>query len=169
MRAWYLVYSKPSQESVALENLLRQNYRVYLPMLRTPRHQRTARAKSVQPMFPRYLFVHLIDYVDDWGPIRSTRGVMRIIRFGSTPARVPDDFIETLRSREDEHGVHSVPDLRYQPGERVRISDGSMAGYEAVFAGRTGKERVMLLLNIAGTEAKLQLSIDQIEPTGARW
>ena len=39
-----------------------------------------------------------------------------------------------------------------------------MAGYEAIFAVRTGKERVLLLSEVAGTMARVQLSLDVIEP-----
>ncbi len=37
MRAWYLVFSKPQRERTAVENLERQNYQVYLPLVRNRR------------------------------------------------------------------------------------------------------------------------------------
>ena len=165
-RSWYLVLSKPQQEKVALAHLERQGYSVYLPLLRQVRRRRSRRCVVIEPMFPRYLFVHLSSEVDDWGPIRSTRGVMRLIRFGNTPAEVPDDFVAELKCRETSDGVHELPDPQYKPGDSVRISSGSLAGYEAVFAARTGKERVLLLLHIAGKEARVQLPVDRIEPIG---
>ena len=77
--AWYLVYTKPQQERVANDNLQRQGYETYLPMLR----KRVKRGKTyhhrLDPLFPRYLFIHLSDQLDDWGPIRSTIGVTHLV------------------------------------------------------------------------------------------
>ena len=169
MEAWYLVYSKPQQERVALENLSRQEYLTYLPFLHTRKRYRGKRRTVVEPMFPRYLFVYLSNTDQDWGPIRSTKGVAHLIRFGSVPARVPRDLVDALRSREDDFGVQTLPEPSYRQGDRVRISEGPMAGYEAIFAATTGKERVLLLLEIAGTAAKVQVGAEQIEPASSPW
>ncbi len=164
MRAWYLVYSKLHQERVALENLTRQGYASYVPMMRNRRRRRERRVSVIEPMFPRYLFVRLSDTLDDWGPIRSTRGVMRLVRFGTAAAVVPDTLIETLREREGDDGVQVLPEHEFKPGERVRICEGAMQGYEAIFSARSGKQRVLLLLEIAGKTARVMLDADGIEP-----
>jgi hypothetical protein len=39
-----------------------------------------------------------------------------------------------------------------------------MAGYEAIFEAHSGKERVSLLLEIANTRARVQISRHDIEP-----
>ena len=87
--AWYLLYSKPRQEGVAVENLKRQGYETYLPLIRTRRRRQGQYVSLVEPMFPRYLFIHLSDQTDNWGPIRSTLGVSGLVRFGDLPAQVP--------------------------------------------------------------------------------
>ena len=94
LRHWFLIYSKPQQERVAVQNLERQGYETYLPMLRRSRRRQGKKFETVEPLFPRYLFVNLSEELDDWGPIRSTRGVSRMIRFGNEAARVPDEFVD---------------------------------------------------------------------------
>ena len=42
MSAWYLVYTKSQQERVALENLSRQRYTAYLPLLRYRRRRKNS-------------------------------------------------------------------------------------------------------------------------------
>ena len=120
-------------------------------------------------MFPRYLFVHLSDRDDDWGPIRSTIGVSRLVRFGTAAAPVPDGLIAALREREDEDGIQNLPPQRYGPGDSVRIVDGVMAGYEAIFQAPSGRARVTLLLELAGRTAKVQVDADHIEPATPDW
>ena len=59
MKSWYLIYTKPRQERVALEYLQPQSYATYLPLMRNQRRRKGRYVRTVEPMFPRYLFVHL--------------------------------------------------------------------------------------------------------------
>lgn len=169
MKAWYLVYSKPQQERVALENLERQGYPSYLPLIRNRKRRSGRYVSLIEPMFPRYLFVHLSDETDNWSPIRSTIGVANLVRFGMRAAQVPDSLIETMREREID-GVQALTRPELKPGDHVRIVDGVLAGYEAIFQAKTGKERVVLLLQLAqdGT-ARIQISANDIEPASRSW
>jgi transcriptional antiterminator RfaH len=169
MKAWYLIYSKPQQERLALENLERQGYPSYLPLMRNRRRRKGRYASIIEPMFPRYLFVHLSDETDNWGPIRSTIGVANLVRFGMQAARVPDNLIDLMHAR-DEEGVQTLATPEIKPGDQVRIIEGVMAGYEAIFQARTGKERVVLLLQLAQDRtARIQVSANDIEPVLRRW
>jgi transcriptional antiterminator RfaH len=163
-KAWYLVYAKPRQETVAQQNLERQGYRTYLPLVSQARRRNGRRVNVVAPMFPRYLFIHLDNRSDNWAPIRSSRGVVSLVRFGQEAAKVPNGFIAALRAREDERGVQLLPAEEYRPGSRVRITDGSFSGYQAVFLAKTGRDRVVLLLDILGQHTRATVSADAIEP-----
>lgn len=167
MKSWYLIYSKPRQERIALDNLDRQGYESYLPLLESRRRQRGRLVDVVEPMFPRYLFVHLSDETDDWGPIRSTIGVINLVRFGMVPGKVPDDLVGALRAAEDERGLHHLGGQELRAGDRVRISSGVMAGYEAIFQARTSRERVLVLLDIAGKIARVQVPEADLERLGS--
>lgn len=163
-RAWYLVYCKPRQESVARENLLRQGYETYLPVMRDVRRRQGKRVSLISPMFPRYLFVHLNCQTDNWAPIRSTLGVISIVRFGRAAARVPDDLVTLLRSREDFQGIQILPIEEYKPGSRVRITQGGFAGYEGIFQAASSRDRVTVLLDVLGRKARATVDSASIEP-----
>ncbi len=161
---WYLVYCKPRQENVAKRNLERQGFETYLPVARQ-RRRRLGRPKMVvEPMFPRYLFIRLDAQHDDWGPIRSTLGVTTLVRFGQFPTPVPGDLISNLRQRDDDEGIQQLPDYTYRPGEPLRIADGVMAGFEGIYLARSAKDRVLVLLEILGQQARVELARDTIEP-----
>ena len=163
-RHWYLVYCKPRQETVARENLARQGYETYLPFMRDARRRQGRRVSVIAPMFPRYLFVHLSSQTDNWGPIRSTLGVVSIVRFGREAARVPDSLMAALRSLEDTQGIQILPIEEYKPGSRVRITQGSFAGYEGIFQAASGRDRVTVLLEVLGREARTTVDTASIEP-----
>lgn len=164
-KSWYLVYTKPRQEGVALENLLRQGYGAYLPRAREIRKCNGRRVAMVGPLFPRYLFIHLDTHTDNWGPIRSTVGVVSLVRFGPEPAHVTDELVAFLKSQEGQDGVHEWAERKYATGDRVRVADGVFQGYEGILLARTSRERVLVLLDFLDRQIRMQVSVGQIEAT----
>jgi len=163
-KSWYLVYTKPRQEALAQANLERQGYGVYLPKVRQMRRRRGKQEAVVEPLFPRYLFIHLDTQNDNWGPIRSTFGVASLVRFGSEPAQVPDELVAHLKAQEGQEGLHEWAEPKMKVGDRVRVAEGPLKGYEGILLAKTGQERVMLLLEMLGKEVRTHLTTRQIEP-----
>jgi len=164
IRQWYLVYTKPRAERVAREHLERQGYDVYLPMMRQLRRRGGRRTTVVSPMFPRYLFIHLGTDVDNWSPIRSTRGVASLVQFGQRPGCAPAGLIDLLRSREDESGVQVIPGDEYRLGARIRMVEGGMKGYEGVYLARNSRDRIVVLLDIMGRHTRANVDVSAVEP-----
>ena len=146
-----------------MENLARQGYQAYLPLMPLRRRRGGRAIHGTGPMFPRYLFIHLGAGEDDWRPIRSTVGIRSLVRFGQSPARVPDALIETLKSREDEAGVQVLPPRDIAHGQKVRIANGLFEGYEGLFVAKTARERVILLIQVLEKRMKLEIEQDNIE------
>lgn len=163
MQAWYLIYTKPTQEDVAKMNLERQGYEVYLPRVMGLRKKQGRSLKTVLPMFPRYLFIHLDNETDNWGPIRSTIGVSNLVRFGMDAARVPNQLIGEIQARENDDGVVDLPDKAFKQGQAVRITTGPFEGYEAIFSDKQAKNRVLVLLKIAENFVSMKLDQHEIE------
>ncbi len=156
--AWYLLYTKPHQEQLAQDNLANQGYQTYLPLLQTLRRRNRRYRAAVVPMFPRYLFIHLNAGSDNWGPIRSTLGVMNFVRFGAVTPPVPPELIAYLRSREDAQGLHTGHNEGLRVGDRVRIIEGLGRDYEGIVTAAAGKERVRLLLDVLAQEVGVVVS-----------
>jgi transcriptional antiterminator RfaH len=163
-KSWYLVYTKPAQEKVALMNLERQGYQAYLPRLRQVRKRQGRQVEVIEPLFPRYLFIHLDTHTDNWGPIRSTLGVTSLVRFGKEPARVPESLIIFLKAKASEEGHHVLVKPNFMEGDRVRVADGAFQGYEGILLVRSSRERVVVLLDIAGRQIRTHASVVQLEP-----
>ena len=163
MQAWYLIYTKPSQEDIAKLNLEQQGYETYLPKVQGLKRKGGRSIKTVLPMFPRYLFIYLDNQIDDWGPIRSTIGVSNLVRFGMDAARVPEQLINEIRNRENDDGVVDLPKKEFAKGQAVRIMTGPFEGYEAIFSNKQAKNRVLVLLKVAEQFVNLKLDTDEIE------
>lgn len=163
-RNWYLIYTKPRNETLARTNLERQGFEVYLPLLAQTRRQRGRYRTVIEPCFPRYLFIALNTVTDNWSPIRSTYGVSRLVTFDGIPAQVPHDLVEQLKQNEDHEGLQRRPEQIFNPGEKVTIIDGPFAGYEGIFHSLKGNERAAILLDIVGKNTLATLDVHNLKP-----
>ena len=144
MNHWHLIYTKPHQEKVALDNLTRQNYQCYLPLINKEKILRGKKILTKEPMFPRYLFVRLSpDGQQNWSPIRSSKGVSHLVSFGGLAASLDDETMDNLRQEIDKALVVKV----FSIGDKVEILKGPFKGMEAIFNTYKGEERAMLFLN----------------------
>jgi transcriptional antiterminator RfaH len=156
---WYLIQCKPREDERALENLERQEFECYRPIYERERLRGGRRYVREEALFPHYLFIRLDPIHQNWLPICSTRGVVRIVRFNGKPVPVADEIISTIQ-----HRIEGRPRRQpyLQPGEHVRITEGSFAGIEAIFLASDGDERVVLLLNILQSEQRLSFPLASV-------
>ena len=160
---WYAACSKPRQEAVAEENLLRQSFHVYLPRIRIRQRRRGHWIDAVEVLFPRYLFIRLDPLRRSTATVRSTRGVVGLVRFGGQPAVVPDAVMDALLQREDAaSGLHQDNRPLFSAGEAIKLVDGPLAGMEGVFTQQDGDKRVIVLLELLGKANKVSMSRDWI-------
>src|SRR5690348_8016 len=119
---WYVVQSQPNAEHRIVPHLQRQGFGTYLPRyLKKRRHARRVDMVAA-PLFPRYLFVRVDIGRDRWRSILSTFGVSRLLCNGEVPAPISDQFIASLKSREDARGFMQLTlQPKFQFGDKVCI------------------------------------------------
>ena len=154
---WYLIHAKPRQETLALENLERQGYECYLPLLKREKLVRRKRMLVEEALFPGYLFIHLdtSSSGQNWGPIRSTVGVRTLVRFGDQPAKVDARLIDALRAHEQAQNEEPRP--LFSKGERVVVTDGPFAGIEAIYQMEDAESRSLILLEILSKPVQMRI------------
>jgi transcriptional antiterminator RfaH len=98
-------------------------------------------------LFPNYTFV-LIRL--QWHNARWSPGVVRLVMDGLRPARVPDDVISEIRSRERNGLIELVKPHGLKSGMRVRVLDGPLREQIGLLAALRPHERVLVLLQLLG-------------------
>jgi len=163
---WYLVHTKPRQENCALENLERQGYACFLPTLRVEKLRQGRLTTVEEPLFPRYLFIRLghEDSSMSWAPIRSTRGVCRLVSFGVEPARVDERLIDHLKARAA--SAQSAPQPLFSPGERVRLTAAPFAGVEGLYQMTDGEQRAMVLIELLSRSVRVPVALASLRKAG---
>ena len=165
MLSWYVVYTHPREEKLAVEHLERQGFRTYWPRFR----KQVSHARKVQTvvasLFPRYLFVCFDKAAHGWRAISSTRGVAGLVKNGSDPIAMPERMIGELRGREDGEGFIVLGrQISLEKGCRIQIKGSAFADCEVFFEEQRDADRVVALLRMLGREVAVQVPISSITP-----
>jgi transcriptional antiterminator RfaH len=156
---WCCAQLEPNRERLALHLLVQERFTVYAPKVRVRRIIRGRREDREVPLFPRYLFIEI---VQQWYRARWCPGVVRLIMDGITPAKVPDAVIAEIQSRE-RNGLIELPKPRgLRRGDPVKILRGSFSGQLAIYADMKPRERVEVLLRLLGGEQRVILAKQDI-------
>jgi len=154
MQNWYLIRTKPGTEKTAQANLRNVVERSLLPLATTQVRQKSRTVQRVAPIFPCYLFA-LFPLASTARQIRYTPGVREIVRFGETPAVVPDQVIEELTLR-CANGPADFSKPAFVPGSSLEIVDGPFREFQAVFDGYlSGTERIAVLLSVLNANRRV--------------
>lgn len=162
MKQWYLIYTKPRQELIAVVNLQNQAYTAFAPQLSVKKRTNQGWKQVNEPLFPNYVFIQLDDVTDDWKPIRSTRGVSGFVRFGSgVPVPIRDELMQPLLTFDL---MQASERLSAQPkvGDRVIVPIGD-TWVSALVTAENAKGRVEVLLNLLGQEQSLWVDSHRVK------
>jgi len=158
MKNWYCIYTKPKmEEAVSGQLLTLPDIEVFQPKLKRSSLRRGKLQEKTEHLFPCYLFsrftpsryYHLITY---------TRGVKRIISDPSGhPCIVDDQIIAQIRSRLKDGYIYMEPNI-FNPGDKVMIQEGPLAGFTGIFQQLKARDRVLMLLNFINYQARIEVA-----------
>ena len=149
MRNWYLIKTKPQQEAIATQNLTNQNFNVFFP--------KAVINNKTTPLFPSYLFIELDDKIQNWTPIRSTKGVSNFVRFGLSFAKVPNQIINLIKTQQQQTIEKMINICSHHKGDYLEIQTGVFKGQQAIFQNYNSSDRVTVLLKLIGQQQAITL------------
>lgn len=157
---WYLVQCKPRESFRAEMHLKNQGYECFHPT--HPAKRKVAGRVQYVPasLFPHYLFV-LLNQTANSAPIRSTRGVSKMVHFNGVPACLGHDVINALK-RHCAKLNGAPPEPIYKVGDKVVVIDGCFKDIQAIVTATSGEERVSLLLNLFNREQSVELPVSAV-------
>ena len=160
---WVLIYTKAKQEIKANENLQKQGFKTFLPLIAPT--NKNSKLNSPVPVFPRYFFAQINLELDNWTSIKSSYGVSRIVMFSENFTSIPNNIIKLIQDKLNEAGVYKedISIVDYQRGDPVSIKEGRFAGIDAIFLSKKSKDRVRLLLKLLNTSVVAEITQSDID------
>ena len=159
---WHCARTKPKHEHIAAANL-RKNLQleVFLPRLRIERATKRGAVRSIEPLFPGYLFVRCL-IEEKLNEIKHTNGVSSLVRFGDKIPRVEDSVIEELQDCFEADEPMTIEN-RLMPGSEVSVANGAFAGMRAyVLRNMPAKKRVQVLLDVLGQPTSVEVGRESV-------
>ncbi len=160
---WWAILTKTRQEKALGRQLLAQKIAFFLPLVEKDRLIRGRRVRSFLPVFNGYVFL--------FGTAEERVDALRTNRI-SQVLEVPDqnqlcvDLQQLSRLIETRAPV--TVERRFEPGRRVRIKSGAMAGLEGTVIARRGSYRLLIAVNFLQSGISVEIDDFMVEPDYGR-
>ena len=158
---WYLLQTKPNAHKLASDNLRRQGFEVFLPLIDKTIKRGGKFVDKKSPLFPSYLFMGTQEPKVPWKSINSTRGVSKCVTLDGIYRTVNNHIIEGLKIRCNQSNVIQGID-NIMSGDRVRIERGAFSDFICQVDKITDNKRAWVLINILQQQTKTNVSLDHI-------
>ena len=147
MGFWAVAQTEHQREKTAKRFLEDDGYTVFLPLTYTGQLR-----QRLTPLFPSYLFVEI---ETRFYSIEHTVGVIQLLKSGDAPAAVPEKEIRKLK-RQQRDGVIRLPRRETEIGDAFRVLRGPFEGFDGLYDGLSGADRVWILLNLLGAQRRTE-------------
>jgi transcription termination/antitermination protein NusG len=162
---WFALWTNSHCEQLVHDALAARGFRPFLPTVQEWSRRAGVRRLMPRPMFPGYLFVHAVLDKRNYVEIVKTRGLVRILgERWDRLAPIADHEIDSIRTFVAANvSVLEHPYLR--EGQRVRITEGALAGAEGYFV-RSKPNRGLLVISIDLLQRSVAVEIEcsAVEP-----
>lgn len=160
---WLVAYTKPRQEQIALHNLERQSFEVYLPLYKKFKKTEIGPVPVFEPMFSRYIFFRQSKQDQSIESVRSTKGISHVVRFGAYPSLVSTNTVCAIKEFEVLQNNATLTELsNFKIGQKVRLKNLTMSALNGL-VHNVSKSRVTVLLEILGRPTLVQVESHHIE------
>ena len=157
---WLSIQIKPREEKRARENLTNQGFESYFPNIYSlPQHSRNSQIKK-EPMFPGYAFIKVSHNIE-LKSLNSTRGVIKIIRFGDEYPLLDHKDIVAIQSIEDA-SFKDPKQETYKIGEQIIIISGPLKDQKGIISKKASNQRVEILYMMLNRAHLINMQIENI-------
>jgi len=162
---WYAAYTCANHEKRVAEQFGVRAVDHFLPLYSSVRRWKDRRVMLELPLFPGYVFVRVA--LRDRLQVQTVPGVAWLVGFDGTPAALPDEEIETLRTRLG-GTMRAEPHPYLAAGRRVRVRSGPLAGMEGVLLRRKGSFRLVISIELIQRSVAVDADAADVEPAPLR-
>lgn len=160
---WYALFVRSRHEFVTFDELQKKGVEAFLPSTTKLRRWKDRNKMVVFPLFPGYLFVHIVPDAESFMKVIKTRGTVSFVsQEPGNPASIDPEEIKTLKMMiESGERIEIYPDLK--EGTRVRVKRGPLAGAEGILVQKSDLHLFMVNIEILGRSIGVKIHGDELE------
>lgn len=157
---WYAAYTLPRYEKKAKGQLDKQAITNWLPVQRF-RKRWSDRWKWVEePVFRSYLFVYISER--EYYQTLNSYGIIRFVAFNGQAVRIPENQMDFLRRMLDTGYELETGEIDLQPGDKVEVLTGPMAGRQGLLVSRAGDKKFRVDLDFLGQSVYITVPTENL-------
>jgi transcriptional antiterminator NusG len=148
---WFVVWTESRAEKKVASRISALGLESWLPAITERRQWSDRWANVVLPAFPGYLFAR--GELAHLSKLLKTPGVLTVVKNGTTPARLSDAFVASLRDALDRAGTVATPVAECVPyalHEEVIVQEGPLAGARGVVQELRGARQLVIWVKEIG-------------------
>ena len=158
---WYAVSTTPRHEKRVTDHMADRAIETFLPLYRTTRQWKKRLPVTLElPLFPNYVFVRIPQASK--GVVLSTPGVLSFVGNGRHAIPVPEGEINALRSGIENYVAEPHP--YFAVGEKVRVKDGPLSGFNGTLIRQKTGARVVLTIDAIMQGVAVEIDLANLEP-----
>ncbi len=158
---WYILQTKPNAHVMAYENLRRQGFDVFLPLIIKTTKKNGKFLDIKTPLFPGYIFMGTSIDPIPWKSVNGTRGISKAATLDGVYRSVSTQIIEGLRHRCDNDGViQTLGDIA--PGYLAKIERGPFAEFICTIDQIKDDRRAWVLIDLLRQQIRAEVSLDNV-------
>jgi len=155
---WYAVYTCANHEKRVAEQFAGRGVEHFLPQYESVRRWKDRRVHLQLPLFPGYLFVHMVG--QERFRVLQVPGVVRMVGFNGSPTPMPEEDLERVREFLG-HGLRAEPHPYLCAGRRARVVRGPLTGIEGIILRRKNRSRLVLSFDLI--RRSMAIEIDETD------
>ncbi len=156
---WHVLWVRSHCEQQVHDHLAAKGFQLFLPRIDTWARRNGTRYRTSVPMFPGYIFAHHFMDEASYIEIRKTTGLVKLLgEQWDRLATVPDQEIQAIQ-KIHESRLPALPHPYLREGQRVRITDGLLAGAEGILL-RTKPNKGLLVVSVNLLQRSVAVEVD---------
>jgi transcriptional antiterminator NusG len=170
---WYIVHAYSNfekkvadsiRETAAQRKLTDRFEEILVPTENVVEVRRGRKINAERKFFPGYVLVRC-DLTDEvFHLIKNTARVSGFLGADKRPMPISDAEAERIKGQVADGVEHPKPSVRFETGERVRVTDGPFASFEGLVEEvDEGRSRLKVAVSIFGRPTPVELEFGQVE------
>lgn len=157
---WYALWTHSQCEQLVRGQLDGRGFEVFLPTIGVWSWRAGVKHKIRRPLFPGYLFVRDELSGARYVELLKARGLVGVLGGqDGGPGEIPESEIDAIRTLVNAE-LPAAPYPYLQTGQRVRITDGPLAGVEGILVDRrAGKGFLVLSVNLFRRSVAVEVDV----------